>query len=80
MSPRPSMEAAGLVEEGREQRAVLDVVERRDDSLDLESSLPGEANRLRRRTLEHAKDFLNAGERNQQPTTAPYVEREFVQS
>ena len=80
MSPRPSMEAAGLVEEGREQRAVLDVVERRDDSLDLESSLPGEANRLRRRTLELAKDFLNVGERNQQPTTAPYVEPEFVQS
>jgi hypothetical protein len=80
MSPRPSMEAAGLVEEGREQRIVRTADKAQDASSDLESSLPGEVNQLRRRTLELAKGFLGVRERNHQPGTVSYVARDFVQS
>ena len=58
ISPRPSMEAVGLVEEGKPEVGYVAEGVSCNATSNLDSSLPGEAKELRRRTLELASDFL----------------------
>lgn len=70
MSARPSMEAVGLVEEGRAQNSGGHAERAFDVPQELESSMPGEPKELRRRTLELAKDLLGVDRRSEQYETA----------